>query len=72
MDQMKEKLEETLYHDEELTCVEKGCGATFVHSAGEQQWMRTKFGNDYTKPKRCPDCRKKNQERKRAKADGKK
>ena len=62
---MEDRLEDDV--DEELTCVEKDCNAAFVHSAGEQRWMRGKFGDDYSKPKRCPDCRKKNQERKKNK-----
>jgi hypothetical protein len=50
------------YEDEELTCREQDCGAKFVHTAGEQQWMREKWPNDYKKPTRCKDCRKKRRE----------
>jgi CxxC-x17-CxxC domain-containing protein len=42
-----------VYTDEQLTCTD--CGATFVFTAGEQQFFATKgFQN---KPNRCPDCR---------------
>jgi CxxC-x17-CxxC domain-containing protein len=39
--------------DKTLTCAD--CGATFLFSAGEQEFFATKgFQNE---PKRCPDCR---------------
>lgn len=41
------------YVDKTLTC--NDCGATFLFSAGEQEFFATKgFQNE---PKRCPDCR---------------
>ena len=43
--------------DEEVTC--KDCGVQFIHPVGEQQWMREKWGEDYKKPMRCRDCRRK-------------
>ena len=41
------------FQDKTLTCVD--CGATFVHSAEDQEFFQTK---GYTnEPKRCPECR---------------
>ena len=41
------------YQDKELTCAE--CGATFTHSADDQQFFAERA---YTnEPKRCPACR---------------
>ena len=41
------------YQDKNLTCVD--CGASFVFTAGEQQFYRDKgFENE---PKRCQTCR---------------
>jgi CxxC-x17-CxxC domain-containing protein len=41
------------FQDKSLTCVD--CGATFVHSAEDQEFFQTK---GYTnEPKRCPECR---------------
>ena len=41
------------FQDKTLTCAD--CGATFVHSAEDQEFFQTK---GYTnEPKRCPNCR---------------
>jgi CxxC-x17-CxxC domain-containing protein len=41
------------FQDKSLTCAD--CGATFVHSAEDQEFFASK---GYTnEPKRCPECR---------------
>ncbi len=41
------------FQDKTLTCSD--CGATFVHSAEDQEFFQ---GKGYTnEPKRCPECR---------------
>ena len=42
------------FEDKELTCVEPGCGATFIFEAGEQAFFAEK---GFTPPKRCKPCR---------------
>lgn len=52
------------YQDQQITCREDGCGQTFIHTAGEQEWMRSKWGDDYNPPVRCKACRSKRREQK--------
>ncbi|MBN1692000.1 MAG: zinc-ribbon domain containing protein [Dehalococcoidales bacterium] len=41
------------FQDKDLTCVD--CGATFTHSAEDQEFFQSR---GYTnEPKRCPECR---------------
>jgi len=41
------------FQDKQLTCAD--CGATFTHSAEDQEFFQSK---GYTnEPKRCPECR---------------
>ena len=40
-----------------VTC--KDCGAQFVVSAGEQEWLAEK---GFKLPKRCPECRRRRKE----------
>jgi len=40
------------YTDKTLTC--QDCGASFTHSADDQEFFAMK---GYTEPKRCPSCR---------------
>lgn len=40
------------FEDKELQCVE--CSATYVFSAGDQEFFAEK---GFTPPKRCPECR---------------
>ena len=46
----------TTFEDKILECI---CGRKFVHPAGEQQGMKEKFGDSYSAPRLCQDCRKK-------------
>ena len=48
--------------DLELKCTD--CGGVFVHSEGEQEWMREKWKDDYNAPIRCKNCRTKRREQK--------
>jgi len=43
------------YADKDLTC--RDCGATFVFTAGEQEFFALK--GLLNEPSRCPECRKK-------------
>jgi hypothetical protein len=49
--------EEVSFQDEEVVCRDRDCGETFIHTAGEQKWMRDKWGPDYKRPGYCKDCR---------------
>jgi hypothetical protein len=42
------------YEDMEITCIEAGCGRTFIFEAGEQKFYAEK---GFTPPKRCKPCR---------------
>ena len=47
------------FEDKSIKCSD--CGITFTFSAGEQEFFQTKgFTNE---PKRCPECRRANKER---------
>ena len=49
------------YEDKTLDCVD--CGMNFTFSAGEQEFFDSKgFTNE---PKRCPECRQANKQRRR-------
>lgn len=54
-------------HDGDVIIECSDCGEQFVHTAGEQAFMREKFGENYAPPKRCKVCRRK---RKELKNDG--
>lgn len=41
--------------DEQAICIE--CKQSFEITKGEQQWLQDKFGDSYSKPKRCKKCR---------------
>lgn len=43
------------YEDQEVTCSD--CNEIFIHSGGEQSFMRSRFGDHYKAPKRCYQCR---------------
>lgn len=47
--------------DQKLKCVD--CNNEFVFTEGEQSFFKDRFGDDYTPPKRCKDCRKAKKER---------
>lgn len=49
------------FEDVTKTC--KECGETFTVSAGEQQWLYEKFGDEFNVPVRCKPCRKLKKER---------
>lgn len=49
----------------DLMLVCKGCGEKFEFSEGEQQFFREK---EFTTPKRCPECRRKNRQARKAEA----
>ena len=50
------------YEDQTLVC--RSCKEDFIHSGGEQRWMREKWGDDYASPTNCKSCRQKKREEK--------
>ena len=49
-------MSETKYVDKTIKCIEKGCGAEFVFTAGEQEFFASK-DPPFAEPKRCKTCR---------------
>ena len=49
--------------DTEIKCA--GCGNQFIFTVGEREFFRNRFGNDFTEPKRCQECRRKKREQNR-------
>jgi len=55
MDSITSATPENKYEDQIFTCT---CEKQFIHSAGEQKWMRERFGEKYAPPRLCQECRK--------------
>lgn len=47
--------------DQTIKCAD--CKEDFLFTEGEQKFFQEKFGDDFTPPKRCKDCRKAKKER---------
>lgn len=50
----------------EIQCAEQDCETMFTMSEGEENWLREKFGDNFSPPTRCKPCRAKKKARNEA------